>query len=327
MAAPCGGLARIAKLAALSLLLVLPALAQAQESSDRQDQPNQQRQAATEKKDKEPPPPLFLRHRRGIYKNALGVAIVDATPQSPPLETDDPGVPDKGEYEINLTTHADFSKELRTFDFFFVDANYGIVPKIFGHELPTQVKFEFPLAGAKVPGDPMKVGVGAAKFGLKFNFYNNEHEGVYISLYPQIEFAVPGTNAVEKRLAEPGQTLILPLLVQKEFRYLTFVANGVLEQPIHDPTGETTGTLGFGFGRAITRHTAVMGEVRFTSTFDLQRERLLVLNSGLMRRIRNNVVLYANVGRSVFSDQGTRHIYVGVGVKFLLMPNEAAGKK
>jgi len=189
------------------------------------------------------------------------------------------------------------------------------------------VKFEFPLAGAKAPGDPMRVGVGAAKFGLKFNFYNNEHKGVYVSLYPQIEFAVPGTNAVEKGLAEPGQTLILPLLVQREFKYLTFVANGTIEQPIHDPAENTTGTLGFGFGRAITRHTAAMAEIRYTSTFDLQRERLLVVNSGLMRRIRDNVVLYANVGRSVFADEGIRHIYVGVGVKFLLAPNAAARKK
>jgi hypothetical protein len=327
MAASSDKLVRFPKLLVLTVLLFPPVLAHAQESSDKQDQQNQKQQAAPQKKEKEPPPPLFSRHRRGIYTNASGVTAVDATPQSPPLETDDPGVPDKGEYEINLTTHADFSKELRSFDFFFVDANYGIVPKILGHDLPTQVKFEFPLAGAKVPGDPMKVGVGDAKFGLKFNFYNNEEHGLYISLYPQIQFAVPGTHPAEKGLAEPGQTLILPLLVQKEFKYLTFVANGIIEQPIHNPAEDTTGTLGFGFGRAITRHTAVMGEVRFTSTFDLQRQRLLVVNSGLMRRIRDNVVLYVNVGRSVYSDEGTRHIYVGVGVKFLLMPNGAAGKK
>jgi len=148
------------------------------------------------------------------------------------------------------------------------------------------VKFEFPLAGAKAPGDPMRVGIGAAKFGLKFNFYNNEHKGVYVSLYPQIEFAVPGAHPVEKGLAEPGQTLILPLLVQREFKYLTFVANGTIEQPIHDPAENTTGTLGFGFGRAITRHTAAMAEIRYTSTFDLQRERLLVVNSGLMPHSR-----------------------------------------
>lgn len=52
---------------------------------------------------KQPPPPLFPKHRRGIYRTSQGLEVIDATPQSPPLETDDPSVPDKGEYEINLT--------------------------------------------------------------------------------------------------------------------------------------------------------------------------------------------------------------------------------
>jgi hypothetical protein len=335
MVPPSSGFVRIAKLAALSALLVLPARAQTQESSGTSAQPAQQPQQppAPKKTEKEPPPPLFSRHRRGIYKDAKGVALVDATPQSPPLETDDPGVPDKGEYEINLTTRADFSKQLRAFDFFLVDANYGVLPTIFGHDLPAQVKFEFPLSGAKVPGDPMQVGLGDAKFGLKLNFYNNDHQGFYTSFYPQIEFAVPGSHPVEKRLAEPGQTFLLPLLVQKEFKYFTFVGNGIIDQPINDPARDTTGTLSFALGRAITRHTAVMAEFRCNSSFDFQSERRLILNAGLMRRIQDNVVLYFNVGRSVFSDQdirqieATRHIYVAVGVKFLLMPNNAAEKK
>ena len=317
-----GGLSRIVKLVVISLVLVVPAIAQAQESSEGQDQQNQQQQSTNEQTVKLPPAPLFRKHRRGMYKNALGLPVIDATPQSPPLEIDDPGVPDKGEYEINLTTHADFSKELRTFDFLFVDANYGMLPKILGHELPTQVKIEFPLAGAKEPDDPMRVGIGAAKFGLKVNFYNDEHKGLYVSLYPQIEFNVPGTDAVEKGLAEPGQTLILPLLAQKEFKYLTFVANGAINKPIHDPERDTTGTLGFGFGRAITRHVAAMADVRFTSTFDLKRERGLVVNFGLMRRIRDNAVLYAKVGRSIFSDEGFGHTYIGVGMKFELTPKQ-----
>jgi hypothetical protein len=41
-----------------------------------------------------PAPPLFPRHRRGIYRNAQGVEVIDATPQSPPLDTGDPAVPD-----------------------------------------------------------------------------------------------------------------------------------------------------------------------------------------------------------------------------------------
>src|ERR1700674_5973672 len=153
-----------------------------------------------------------------MYKNGSGLEVIDATPQSPPLEVDDPGVPDKGEYEINVSTQGDFSNHLRTLDFVLVDANYGTLPKILGHDLPTQVKFEFPLAGAKEHGDPFKVGIGAAQFGLKFNFYNNEHNGVSLSFYPQIEFSVPGTSAVEKNLADAGQTVVLPLLVRQEFR-------------------------------------------------------------------------------------------------------------
>src|SRR3954468_14599858 len=63
---------------------------------------------------RQPAPPLFPKHRRGIYKNNQGIEVVDATPQSPPLETDDPGVPDNGEYEINLLTRLDLSKETQS---------------------------------------------------------------------------------------------------------------------------------------------------------------------------------------------------------------------
>jgi hypothetical protein len=313
--------ARIVRIVVLSLFIVIPGHAGAQESGVEQGQQGQQ-QTKSGKPVKQPPPPLFSKHHRGMFKNGLGLWVIDATPQSPPLEIDDPGVPDKGEYEINLTTQADFSKQLRSFDFVLVDANYGILPKILGHELPTQVKFEFPLAGAKEQGDPFKVGIGAAKFGLKFNFYDNEYKGVSVSFYPQIEFAVPGTAPAEKNLANAGQTLILPLLVRQEFKYLTLVANGAVNQP-NDPRRQTTGSLDFGFGRAITRYLAAMGEIRAESAFDFKRDRLVVLNFGVMRRLRDNMILYANVGRSIFSDEVFARTYVGLGVKFLLMPKES----
>ncbi len=332
-----GIILRTLKLMGLLVTLAIPAYAQAPESSAKQNQRPQPKQGqqqqdqsqqgqpqettASGKTVKQPPPPLFRKHRRGIYMDASGMPIIDAAPQSPPLETDDPGVPDKGEVEINFTTHADLSKPLRRMDFLFVDANYGLLPKVFGHELPTQLKFEFPLASAKAPGDAMRVGIGAAKFGLKFNFYNDEHRGVYISVYPQLEFVIAGTHAVEKGLEEPGQTLILPLLVQKEFRHFTIVTNAGVNLPIHNPEDDTTSTLGFGVGRALTRHVAAMAEVRISSTFDLERERLVVVNFGMMRRITDTVILYAKVGRSIFADDGA-HTYIGVGIKFKFTPNE-----
>lgn len=248
--------------------------------------------------------------------------MIDATPQSPPLETDDPSVPDKGEYEINLSSHVDLSRAVKRIDFLLVDANYGVVPKIAGHELPTQVKFEFPVSAVTGEGSPLTAGIGAAKFGLKFNFYNDQHAGVSVSFYPQLEFAVGGSGSVEKGLAEPGQTVILPLLVSKEVKYFTLVVNGAVHAPIHDPERETTGTFGLGVGRALRRKYAAMVEVRAESTFDLKRDRLVMLNGGLIQGV-GKVVFYAKLGRSLFSDDGFAHSFVGVGMKLLITPSTA----
>jgi hypothetical protein len=263
------------------------------------------------------PPPLFPKHRRGIYRDNQGIEVVDATPQSPPLETDDPGVPDKGEYEINLTTNADLSKGDQTVDLLIVDANYGILPRIAGHELPTQLKVEFPLAAARDNDDSYTFGIGAAKVGIKFNFYSNEYSGLSMAFYPQIEFEAPGTGSIRKGLADPGQTLILPLLVAREFHDFTFVANAAVNQPLHAPGRETTGTFGMGFGRAFTRKIAAMMEVRDESALDLKTNHLLFLNVGLMHGV-NNVVVYAKVGHSLFSDDGFAHTYIAGGLKLLI---------
>jgi hypothetical protein len=299
----------------LSLVLAPAALASAQTSDPREDEQSQEK-AKTDKPAKRPPPPLFTKHRRGLYRDRDGLEVIDATPQSPPLETDDPAVPDEGEYEINLTTQADLSKVAQRLNLLFVDANYGIAPKIAGHELPTQVKFEFPVAATRENGRPFAAGVGAAKVGLKFNFYNNEHSGTSIAVYPQLEFAAAGIDSVRKGLAEPGQTFILPILVSKETKYLTLVANSGVNMPIHDPHRETTGTFAVGFGRAIRRTYAAMVDIRTESTFDLRRDRLVTLNGGVMHSMKN-VIVYAQLGRSLFSDNGA-HSYVGLGVKLLI---------
>jgi hypothetical protein len=271
---------------------------------------------------KEQPPPLFPRHRRGIYRNGEGVDVIDATPQSPPLETDDPGVPDKGEYEINLTTQADLSRDAKTLDLLLVDANYGILPGIAGHKLPTQVKFEFPVTATREGDNPYTRGVGAAKFGLKFNFYNNEHSGLSLAFYPQIEFQAPGTNSIQKGLAESGQTLILPLLVAKEFHYFAFVANVAVDKPVHASDRETTATFSAGIGRAFTRKVAAMLDLRNDSAADFNSNHLMFLDFGLIHGVRN-VIVYTRVGHSLFSDDGFGHTYIGIGMKLVINQHQS----
>jgi hypothetical protein len=264
-------------------------------------------------------PPLFPKHRRGLHKNGLGLWVIDATPQSPPLGIDDPGVPENGEYEINLTTFGDFSRDGKQFDLLHVDANYGLLPKFGNRELPTQLKFEVPLSGAKVNGQPMTTGVGDAELGLKLNFYNSAHHSIQVAFYPQIEFAI-GSSKLDNGFAEPGQTLIFPLLVSKAMKYATIVVNGGVSTPLHDHDRHVTGTFSFAAGMPVTRKFAVMAELKSETRLDFAHDRLLTANVGLMRALGHRCLLYANVGHSLVSDDGMPHAYAGVGLKVLFKP-------
>jgi hypothetical protein len=166
-------------------------------------------------------------------------------------------------------------------------------------------------------GDPYTFGIGAAKFGVKLNFHNDEYSGLSVSVYPQLEFQTPGADSVQKGLADPGQTLVLPLLVAKQFHYFTFVGNGGLEAPLHAPGRETTSILGAAIGRAFTRKVAAMIEVRNESSLDFQSNHLTFLNVGFMHGVRN-VIVYTKLGHSLFSDDGFGHAYIGVGMKLLV---------
>ena len=308
--------------AALALLLVCTTCPAAYAEGD-DPSPQGQQPATTPAPAKAPAPPLFPRHSRGIYRDSGGFEVVDATPQSPPLESDDPNVPDKGAWEINFTTLGDLTKEAKRADLLLIDANYGLLPKIAGHELPTQLKIQFPVTGLWTRSEPSTFGVGAAEVGLKFNFYNNERIGLSVSVYPQVEFSLPGSGATEKGLAEPGQTFILPLLLSREFHEFTFIANAGLEKPLNDSDRGLAGTLGVGIGRALTRRLAAMVEVSGESRFAGASDGLMFLNVGVIRGV-HDVILYAKWGHSLFSSDGVSHDYIGGGIKLLIQPRKQA---
>jgi hypothetical protein len=163
----------------------------------------------------------------------------------------------------------------------------------------------------------LEYGVGEANVGVKLNFYNNDRTGFSAAFYPQIEFATPGTDGIGKGLADPGQTLILPLLLAKDLSYAIVVANAILREPIRDIDRSPTTMFSFGVGRALTRKLAVMGEIRTESSFDFQRHQLAAVNVGLIRGIRN-IVVYMRLGRSLLSDDEVSHTYLWGGLKLLI---------
>ena len=273
----------------------------------------------------EPPPiiPLFPRYRRGLYKNGLGLWVIDGPPQSPPLFTDDPGVPDKGEWEINFTVRGDLAKSEKAVDFLHVDANYGLLPTWFGHEVPMQLKFEGPVSGFKEAGQGFSTGIGPIEAGVKFNLYGSDNQGIELSVYPQFEFGL-GDTFVDKGLVDPGQTFILPVLVSKQFHFVTLVFNGGIEHPLNDSERSTMGTAGAAVGFAVRRHLAVMGEFHYESPFrgDGDEDGTAIVNGGVMRSLGHYAVLYGNVGRSVWTADGEAHWFVGTGLKIVITPDK-----
>jgi hypothetical protein len=89
------------------------------------------------------------------------------------------------------------------------------------------------VSAANEAGEGYKAGIGTTAIGGKFDFYGDERRGISVAVYPQLEFAP--AHGAEKGLSDAGQTIVLPLLVAREFHAFTFVFNGELEKPLHDP--------------------------------------------------------------------------------------------
>jgi hypothetical protein len=282
-------------------------------------------QASSQASPQQPEPPanipLFPKYRRGLYKNGLGLWVIDGPPQSPPLFTDDPGVPERNAWEINFTTRADLTSSVRSYDFFHVDANYGLLARAGRHELPMQLKLEGPVSGTQEPGQPIATGPGEFEAGLKIQVYSNDNQGIELAVYPQLGFGT-GSTAVDKGLVEPGQTIVLPVLVSKQFHFATLVFNAGIEKPFNDPDRATVGTGSAAIGFVVRRHLALMGEIGFEAPFDGDEKSTTLINAGVMQALGHYAVLYGNIGRTLSSGDGETHTFVGVGVKFNIVPDK-----
>jgi hypothetical protein len=86
--------------------------------------------------------------------------------------------------------------------------------------------------------------------------------------------------------------------------------------PWNASSNQLASGFGFAFGRSFTRKVAAMIELRTESSIDFQRDRLVLVNAGIIDGVRN-VVVYAHIGPSVFSDDGG-HFYAGGSFKVVI---------
>jgi hypothetical protein len=176
------------------------------------------------------------------------------------------------------------------------------------------LKIELPLSAAKQTPAAYQFGLGTAAVGIKVNFYNDENRGVGVSVYPQMKLSTGGGLA--NSAGDHVHALVLPILIAKEFSQLSAVFNAGVEIPFHTSDERNTEELGIGVGRAFFRKTAVMAELRSSSTVDFKEDRTVSTNIGVIYGVRR-AIWYARAGHTLISNDGP-HAFFAIGMKVLV---------
>ncbi len=240
----------------------------------------------------------------------------ESTPQSPPLDVDDPGTPGCNTWEINVVADGDLSHAQNSWELPLFDINYGV-----GDNL--QLKYEIPyvsLSGVDAPSSA----VGESKAGIKYKFYQNEETDTELAVYPQLSFSSSDSKAQAMGISSPGKILTLPLLYshklgQNAFGDVNITANLRMNFSWKEDVANFV-SMAFGLGIPIRSKIALMGEVlteQALKSVDGTRNDLIRTNLGFIATLSKNLMLFGSVGKSLHSSDLYGHNYVLTGLRFL----------
>jgi hypothetical protein len=118
----------------------------------------------------------------------------------PPLETDDPGTPGSGNWELNVAVTLERTAAGTLYEAPVADVNYGVGDRI---QLNLEVPLQFESASAS------RTGFGDPGIAVKWRFVDDSSTHLALSTYPRLEFRSPILPLGEA--AEDGSALLLPL--------------------------------------------------------------------------------------------------------------------
>ena len=256
-------------------------------------------------------------HFRFVTANCHGedAAGPESTPQSPPLNVDDPATPGCNRWEINVVADGDISKTQKEFELPLLDINYGV-----GDNL--QLKYEVPYSYSKVDGEN-KSKVGESKLGIKYAFFNDESSELELAFYPQVALINPPSDP---EVSQKLQTMTtLPLLMTKKIGKL---ARGDLDLTANAsytfskvPDTKDFITAGVGLGMPLSNRLGAMAEIGTEQAVakgeEGLRESVVKLNVGLVTTISKRFLLFGAVGHSLYSSDSAGHEYALIGFRVL----------
>lgn len=244
---------------------------------------------------------------------------IETSPQSPPLDVDDPGTPGCNKWEINILTSGDFTRGEQKYEIPLLDINYGI-----GDNL--QLKYEVPMEKTQAE-NTSDSSVGDSKAGIKYMFFEDEGSKLQIAFYPQVSFSTPSVNKSHTMndAATSGNIVTLPLLVSKKLAEtikgdVMFTGNVGYNVSSRADT-ESSVYFATGIGLPLFRNISIMGELSdeeaVAKNADGIRENLVKINLGMLGSLNKYIFLYGSLGESLVSSDHLSHTYAVVGARFL----------
>jgi hypothetical protein len=225
----------------------------------------------------------------------------------PPLQTDDPGTPGNGNWEINVGVTTDRRANERQFEAPIVDMNYGLGDRI-------QVKYQVPFLVHGTDSDPTRSGLGNSLFGFKWRFLEDKKHELQIGTYPQLEFNNP-TASADRGLVDRGTRLLLPVELTKKVGPVD--VNGELGYWVAQH-GPDQWIAGLALGHRATERLELLGEVYATRNTN-GRDNETTFGLGGRYKLKGPVGLLFMAGRSFHGPASGEPQFIGyLGLQFQL---------
>ena len=232
----------------------------------------------------------------------IGLGLVPSPAHAqggPPLETDDPGTPGDGRWEINLAATLEHTAGGTLYEAPLGDANYGLGERI-------QLKLELPLLVER--GENTGTGLGNPVMGIKWRFLDDSSSQLAISTYPQFEFSSPILPLDDT--GENGSALLLPLELARPWG--SFGVNAETGYRIVQRGGDEI-IYGLALGYHATETLELLSECNGSAAQSRPGE--LVCQVGIRQAVGQHFTVLGALGRGVSGDEAERpraKLYVGL---------------
>ncbi len=222
----------------------------------------------------------------------------------PPMLTDGTGTPDDGTWEINIASKGEINNIDRRYEAPSIDINYG-----YGNNI--QLKVETAFVVLKDNNEAKKSGLGNAKVGIKWRFYENETNDILISTYPQYTF-LPIKENLSKGLASVEEALFIPIEVTKKIDNFSFTA----EMGYYAlKNGSNFINSGFLMGYGALSNLELFAEVYRIAQIDRESETIFA-NGGLQYEIASKASILFSSGRELTSNNSQIKLFF-IGLQLL----------